>query len=89
MDIDSIALRVITNWRSEEYGCEAQKTAVLQNNIITALKFVLREQKNTISDEVYQMQGTVSQFATSKECISHNKALRDAAEMILTRGNTL
>ena len=62
MDIDSIALRAITDWRSEEYGCEAQKTAVLQLNINTALKFVLRKQKNSISNELINRLESEAEF---------------------------
>jgi len=43
----------------------------------------LKEERARISDELYDMQGTVSQFATSKECIAYNRALREAAEKII------
>jgi len=42
-----------------------------------------REERKRISEELYKMQGTVSQFATSKECIAYNRALREAAEKII------
>jgi hypothetical protein len=43
----------------------------------------MREERKRISEELYEMQGTVSQFATSKECIAYNRALREAAEKII------
>lgn len=47
----------------------------------------LKEERKRISEDIYEMQGTVSQFATSKECIAYNRALREAAEKI-TEGDT-
>ena len=41
-----------------------------------------KEERKRISEELYDMQGTVSQFATAKECIAYNRALREAAEKI-------
>lgn len=43
----------------------------------------IKEERKRISDELYDMQGTVSQFASEKECIAYNRALREAAENII------
>ena len=43
----------------------------------------LKEERKRISELLYEMQRTVSQFATSKECIAYNLALREAAEKII------
>ena len=43
----------------------------------------LREERKQISESLYEMQGTVSQFATSAECAAYNRALREAAEKII------
>jgi hypothetical protein len=47
------------------------------------IRDVKREERKRISEDLYQMQVTVSQFATSKECIAYNRALREAAEKII------
>jgi hypothetical protein len=44
----------------------------------------MREERKLRSEEIYKMQGTVSQFATSKECEAYNRGLRDAAEKIIS-----
>jgi hypothetical protein len=53
--------------------------------IMGLISEAIREERKLISEEIYEMQGTVSQFATSKECIAYNRALREAAEKIIAR----
>jgi phosphopentomutase len=43
----------------------------------------IQEERIATSNMLYNMQGTVSQFGTSKECIAYNKALQEAAERVL------
>ena len=51
--------------------------------VLRLLFAALKEERKRISEDIYQMQGTVSQFATSKECIAYNRALREAADKII------
>ena len=43
---------------------------------------VVAQVKKDIADHLYELQGTVSQFATTKECVANNKALRYAADKL-------
>jgi hypothetical protein len=43
----------------------------------------MREERTTMSNMLYGMQGKVDQFATTAECCAYNKALREAAERML------
>jgi len=51
--------------------------------VLRLLCEALKEERKRISEDIYEMQGTVSQFATTKECIAYNRALREAAEKII------
>lgn len=55
--------------------------------IINLVSDAIKEERVSISEELYSMQGTVSQFATSKECIAYNRALREAAEKIIKKNS--
>jgi hypothetical protein len=43
---------------------------------------VVAQVKKDIADHLYASQGTVSQFATTRECIANNEALRNAADKL-------
>jgi hypothetical protein len=42
----------------------------------------LCEQRKYIINIIDELQGTVSQFVTSKECIAYNRAIKDAAQRV-------
>lgn len=50
--------------------------------VLSLVSEALSEERLIISNKLYEMQLTVSQCASSKECIAYNRALRDAAELI-------
>jgi hypothetical protein len=51
------------------------------NLVITSVK----EERKELSSEVYEMQKYVTNFATTAECTAYNKAIRDVAEMIISK----
>lgn len=49
---------------------------------IELLAQAIAEEKKRIIEELYEFQKTVSLFATSKECIAYNLALRQFADKL-------
>mgnify|MGYP003644219719 CR=1 FL=1 len=53
------------------------------DEVMKVLDSALCDERKCIIAMLGEMQVTVSQFATIKECTAYNRALRDAAQMVL------
>jgi len=53
--------------------------------VIELTSSALKEERKRLSEELYEMQTSVSTMPTLKECVAYNQGIRDAAEYILSR----
>ena len=54
--------------------------------ITEAVRYFIKEDRRTFVEEIEVLQGTVSQFGSSKECKAYNNALADVTALVEARG---
>ena len=67
MDADARALKVLADWKGQEYGCEAQKNAVLQCLIIEALQEHCRAEISDMKVQIIDLKACLRTCASSAQ----------------------